>query len=69
MVLSRDQGLVSAAFEVDLDAQVEHLKEGQEGACVSQLVCDQQYVRLFLESSVGVLGAEVGQAEKVSLGS
>ena len=50
MVLSRDQGLVSAALEVDLVAQVEHLKEGQEGACVSQLVCDQQYARLFLES-------------------
>ena len=59
MVSSRDQGLVSDAFAVDLVVQVERPEEGQEGACVSQLVCDQQYARLFLESSVDVLGTEV----------
>ena len=59
MVFAKDQGLVSAAFVVDLVVQEEHPEEGQEGACVSQLVCDQQYARLFLESSVDVLGAEV----------
>ena len=58
MVFARDQGLVSAAFVVDLVVQVERPEEGHEGACVSQLVCDQQYARLFLESSVDVLGAE-----------
>ena len=57
MVFARDQGLVSAAFVVDLVVQVERPEEGQEGACVSQLVCDQQYARLFF---FGILGGRIG---------
>ena len=40
MVLSMSQDLVSDAFMVDLLVQVERPEEGQEGACVSQLVYD-----------------------------
>ena len=55
--------MVSAAFVVDLVVQEEHPEEGQEGACVSQLVCDQQYTRIFLESSVGVLEHTLNKKE------
>ena len=56
MVLSRAQDLVSDAFVVDLVVQVERPEEGQEGACVSQLVCNQQYARLVFETLSGRIG-------------
>ena len=42
MVFARDQGLVSAAFVVDL---VEHPDESQEGACVVPIANNLKTVR------------------------
>ena len=53
MLSWRKQGLVSAAAMVDLFIQVERLKVGLEGACVSQLVCEEQFPLFSLESSMG----------------
>ena len=64
MVLSRAQDLVSDAFVVDPVVQVERPMEGQEGACVSQLVCDQQYARNFFGILVGRIGTHFTQKRK-----
>ena len=60
MVLSRAHDKVFDTFVVDLVVKVERPEEGREGACVSQLVCDQQYARFFF----GILGGRIGTSFK-----